>query len=45
MAPKFEYIQCDIPEGMSIRQWRQERAPRRSRLRVLFARAWRSVRQ
>ena len=43
MAPRFEYIECDIPEGMSIRDWRHAHAPQRSRLRALLARAWRIV--
>jgi hypothetical protein len=43
MPPKFQYVQCDIPEGMSIREWRDQRKPvaRRSRLRELLRRALR----
>jgi hypothetical protein len=45
MAPAFEYIQCDIPEGVTIREWRQARAqqPRRRRLRVMVSRARRGI--
>jgi hypothetical protein len=46
MAPAFEYIQCDIPEGVTIREWRHARArqPRRSRrLRVMVRRARRGI--
>jgi len=35
MAPQspFKYIECDIPEGVSVREWRDARnhAPRRLR--------------
>jgi hypothetical protein len=45
MAPAFEYIQCDIPAGVTIREWRRARVqPRRSRrLRVLVRRARRGI--
>jgi hypothetical protein len=45
MAPVFEYIQCDIPEGVTIREWRQARVqqPRRRRLRVMVSRARRGI--
>jgi hypothetical protein len=46
MAPAFEYIQCDIPEGVTIRQWRQARVrkTRRSRrLRLMVRRARRGI--
>jgi hypothetical protein len=46
MAPAFEYIQCDIPAGVTIREWRQARVqqPRRSRrLRVMVRRARRGI--
>jgi hypothetical protein len=46
MAPAFEYIQCDIPEGVTIREWRQARMrqPRRTpRLRLMVRRARRSI--
>jgi hypothetical protein len=40
MPPKFQYVHCDIPEGMSIREWRDQQHPRRhphrSRLRRLL---------
>jgi hypothetical protein len=38
----FQYIQCDIPEGVSIREWRDTRVnrmPRRRRLRSMVRRA------
>jgi hypothetical protein len=48
MAPSsFEYVECDIPEGVSIRQWRHDRArpaSLRSWLRSLLGRARRLVR-
>jgi hypothetical protein len=45
MAPAFEYIQCDIPEGVTIREWRQARVrqPRSRRLRVMVRRARRGI--
>ena len=47
-ATTFQYIQCDIPEGLSIRQWRRERAAEaavpRTRLRFLLHRARRGIR-
>jgi hypothetical protein len=44
-APNFQYIDCEIPEGMSIREWRHERAQtaaRRRRLRSFVIRARRA---
>lgn len=41
----FDYDQCDIPEGLTIAQWRTAQAapqPRRRRWRRLLRRAWRS---
>ena len=29
--PAFSYIETDIPEGMTIREWRRNRAPRYKR--------------
>jgi len=45
MAPTFEYIQCDIPEGVSIREWREARARvgRRRRVRSILLRARRGI--
>jgi hypothetical protein len=46
MAPAFEYIQCDIPEGVTIREWRHAHAsqPRRNhRLRAMLRRACRGI--
>jgi hypothetical protein len=42
----FQYIQCDIPEGVSIREWRDTRVnrmPRRRRLRSMVRRARREI--
>ena len=45
MPTKFQYVQCDIPEGMSIREWRDQQRPRRrGRLRRLLERARRGIR-
>jgi hypothetical protein len=46
MAHAFEYIQCDIPEGVTIREWRHARVPqprRTRRLRVMVRRARRGI--
>ena len=46
MTPAFEYVHCDIPEGVTIREWRQARAqrPRPSRrVRVMMRRARRGI--
>jgi hypothetical protein len=42
----FQYIQCDIPEGVSIREWRDTRVnrmPRRRRVRSIVRRARREI--
>jgi len=41
----FQYIQCDIPEGVSIQEWREarvNRVPRRRRLRSIVRRTRRA---
>jgi hypothetical protein len=46
--PSFQYIECDIPEGVSISEWRHERAQpatRRQRIRALLHRVRRGLRR
>jgi hypothetical protein len=39
---EFRYEQCDIPEGVTLREWRAAHTrPARRRLRDLLARDWR----
>ena len=41
----FQYIQCDIPEGVSIQEWRDtrvNRVPKRRRVRSIVRRARRA---
>ena len=44
-ATSFAYVECDVPEGQTLTQWRRERAAARRaaqppRRRFRFARKW-----